>query len=697
MQQARFAEAVAGLRRWVEDPEPRCGRPMQAGTELARLASEVYGSLRGHRSGWLLPQRARHYSRGVVGDRPFQKMCTATRLWVLRGWRRVWFKTGHLSALPFRAARALRPFPGDEEQPPELAHWLARSTDRSEGSAEAPFPYSSRLGLPVEGRQDVTPASVLPDLEEFTGHLEAEHVALNLPRFIYQVELIATLFEGEPGAWRDTPAGFWRSLWRVICYVGRVIAKLMGEKVGEKVEWARFPQRLRMATSFFWTVLRWADKDHLRGSYLLEFCYTARYSDDPSHLSRAWAKSSAADLKEAGRVMLAAAEDIGRRAEEEGARPAPSPPAGMEAGAVAGDHAGAGEAPEGRAEEGEARPAPATPPAVDEGVGPSGRAEPAEASEVRVEEAGGQPAPSLPPAAEADAITGARAGAAEAPEPADHAAALDDSTTAGPVPLTSETTQAAQAGARPAVEEGAAAGGQAAAGDAPEGRTEEVGDRPAPSTPPGVDEGAFAGGVPALAEAPGGRAATPPADVESTDGGNRYWAAPGSGPPEGFHEIPLLGQQNHIILALKEVGILTHGTRRELEGKLDNKMVLTGERAGGEYCVYISKRHEADRARRALQALEVIKAGLYHVGKYQLEPRYEKHKKFALRSSEEATLAHVLRAVDVLTEDTVACLHEMLESEEALCGTYKEGHFTLYLSDDCPVEKACKARDLLGS
>jgi len=319
MQQARFSKAVADLRQWVDGPEPDRSPPRQAGIELLRLASEVADSLPDLEGRELLQERARRYYRTI--ESPFfQSMCDLARYHALSSWQAETARTGRLPRMPDKVDVTEENINFGEDQVSDWRDLLRRFTDEPEGSPQEPFPCSSRLGRPVEDREALTPTSVIPDLRRFTLRLQGVLVGQDLAGFIYRLERIATFFEGEAGA-------------------------------GEEPVAVRSRQEFRRLISYFCGILSWADSDHLRGSYLIVSCHDSLKGRDGFHMSSLYAEWLTADLKDAGRVILAAAESLGRRAEEEGARTAPSPPPDVDADAIAGGRTEVAEAPEGGADQ----------------------------------------------------------------------------------------------------------------------------------------------------------------------------------------------------------------------------------------------------------------------------------------------------------------------------------------------------------
>jgi hypothetical protein len=602
----------------------------------------------------------------VQRNRDFQAIFDMARYYALRCWMIVANKTGRLPRVPTRGHSLPVRGPG---LAPEPAQWSETLSCYLEGTFKMfphePLPCRSRLRIPVDRAQDITPASILPDLRDLAdGWLGGDDIAGSFPSYIYQLERVQTFFAGEAIAARDTPgAGSPPVLKRPFPFFWRK-PEICMHWSGELAMRQAF---LRLALSYFLRVLDDVDEAHLWGSFMIIYCKAVLSTDDHYRLSRRCARCwFAANLKGKGEVILAAAESLRRPVEEEG--PAPL---GNEVGAIAGagDQAGQAEAPEGRAEQEGARPAPATPPGVDEGVGASGRGEPAEASEVRVEDVGGQPAPSLPPAAEADAITGAREGAAEAPEPADLAAARDDSTTAGPVPRTSETTQAAQA---------AAGGG--------------------------------GGSVTAPAGAPEGRPAEAPAHERSTARRRSPWAPAGTKPPAGYHDKPLGGKIWEITSALHLARFLRTVTGKTLteklrkgkqrQGKQGKKTApYWGRKSGSEYDVFVRDDYPPEKLQTALDKLEEIKErGNYHPEWYELPDGYEKYQDRALEAGTKEVLAQVLREVGLLRKATADCLDKAVKTKRSrLFGRYGGAHFTIHLHKDCADEQVDRACALLRS
>jgi hypothetical protein len=273
-----------------------------------RLAVEVADSLPDPECVKLLEKRARDYYLTI--DSPFfQSMCNLARDFVLRCWR-VASQTGRLPRMADNVVL-------DEDQVPEWLAQLSQWTGEPGVSPQDQVPFSSRLGRPVEGSQTLTATSVLPDLRKFTVPLLGRSIGQDLVSFICRLERIATFFEGEAS-------------------------------VGEELAVVRSRQQFRRLITYFFSILSWADSSHLRGSYLISSCQMVLNGPDAFHLSNLYKQWLTPDLKNAGRVMLVAAESLGRRAEEEGPRTEPSPPPGVDANTIAGGQSEVVEAPEGQ-------------------------------------------------------------------------------------------------------------------------------------------------------------------------------------------------------------------------------------------------------------------------------------------------------------------------------------------------------------
>jgi hypothetical protein len=393
MQQDRFTKAVADLRRWVESPASGRDLSREVGIELVRHAAKVVDSLPDSESGKLLTERAKGYLNGVITNELFQRKCDLARAIVLACWRLVATHTGRLPGVPHEVDVTVT----DDVQ---KAVYEARAvTDESDESPEEPFPCSSRLGRPVEGREEITPSSVLPDLKRFTDRLLAVDVAFDLAGLIYRLERIATFVEGAASPGDDAP-------------------------------WGPLQGIFRRTISYFCRKLNQADSGHQRGSCWLCYSHCCLKDGDDFERTGLFAVRLAFNLKDAGRVTLAAAEDLARRAEDRRARSAPSPPPGADAGAIInGARAGAAEAPEpadlaaARDDSTTAGPVPRTlettqaaqaRPAVEEGAGGGGRTGEAEAPEGRGEAEGARPALSPPVGVQESAVASGRAAAGEA-------------------------------------------------------------------------------------------------------------------------------------------------------------------------------------------------------------------------------------------------------------------------------------------
>lgn len=293
MQQSRLSKTVAALREWVKNPVP--DRPLrQAGMELLRLASEFADSLP-KREADLLQERAVQYDR-TIRSPYFQSMCDFARYEAVNLWRSPAGKAtlpvqeyGDGTLLPDDVGasadqvtiwRSLleRQTDEPEEQPLDQSHISTSRDDRSGKVGEAP-----------------TANSAIVDLGEFNNPRPGVVIGHDLRGFIFRMERIVAFFRVRTNA-EETPATRWSLKW------------------------------FRRLISYFSGILSWADSGHLRGSFNLNGCHVSLQGPDPLHMSRFNAEWLITDLEDAGRVILAAAENLASIVEAEASETASSPP-----------------------------------------------------------------------------------------------------------------------------------------------------------------------------------------------------------------------------------------------------------------------------------------------------------------------------------------------------------------------------------